>query len=383
MTKKRKILYVSGTRADYGLMKRTLFLMKKHPGLRIEIAVVGMHLMPEFGQTINEVKKDGFKIHKLEATYDKDDKESMAVFLGKSVQLLVKRMKKIKPHMILVLGDRAEMLAGAIAGTYLTIPVAHIGGGDVTGTVDEFSRHAITKLSHLHFASNENSAERIKKMGEESWRIFKVGAPALDAILNEKLFSKKEIARKYNLDISRPILLLIQHPVTLESENSASQIKESLEAMKELGIETVVIFPNADAGGRKMIKIIERYKKLPFIKSYKNIPFKDYLSLMRTVSVIVGNSSSGIIEAPSFGLPAINVGTRQKRREQADNVINVDYNKKEIKRAVQKALYDKRFRAGVKKCRNPYGDGRAGMRIARILSKIKINKKLLQKQITY
>mgnify|MGYP001049651759 CR=1 FL=1 len=379
----RKILYISGSRADYGLMRETLFKIKKHPNLDLEIVATGMHLMPEFGKTINEIKKDGFKIHKINAVYEEDNKESMAKFLGKFITLLVQKIKKINPNIILLLGDRAEMLGGAIVGAYLTIPTFHIHGGEVTSTVDEPVRHAITKLSHVHLVATKNSAKRIIKMGEEPWRVFVVGAPGLDSILNKKLVSPKEIAKKYKLNLSKPILLVIQHPVTTEVENAGWQMKETMEAIKELAYQAIIIYPNADAGGRKMIRVIKKYEKYPFIKSFKSIPHQEYLSLMKIASVMVGNSSSGIIEAPSFHLPAVNIGKREEGRERAENVIDVDYNKEEIKRAIKKAIYDKKFKERVKKCKNPYGDGKAGIRIVKILNKIKLDKKLLQKKMIY
>jgi len=379
----RKVLYISGTRADYGLMRETLFQIKKHPQLDLEVIATGMHLMPEFGKTVNEIKKDGFRVYEINAIYKKDNRESMSNFIGEFIQLLTKKIKKLKPDIILILGDRGEMLAGAIVGVYLEIPVAHIHGGDISLTVDEIIRHAITKLSHIHFPATKKSAERIIKLGENRWRVFKVGAPGLDEILNRRLFSKKELAQKYNLNLSKPILLIIQHSVTGETEKAGRQMKETLEAIRELKFQSIIIYPNADVGGRKMIKVIEKYRKLSFIRIYKNIPRKDYLSIMKIADVMVGNSSSGIIETPSFHLPVVNIGIRQKGRERAENVINVDYNKQEIKKAILKALYDKKFKNKVKKCKNPYGDGRAGIRIANILSKIKINKKLLQKQLTF
>ncbi len=379
----RKILYISGTRADYGLMRETLLNIKRCPELKIEIAATGMHLMPEFGKTINEIKKDGFKVYEMDATYKNDSRESMANFIGEFVQLLSEKIKIIKPDMILLLGDRGEMLSGAVVGAYLAIPVVHIHGGDVTSTVDEFSRHAITKLSHIHLVATKNSAQRIEKMGEDKWRIFVVGAPGLDEILNEKLLSKKEIAKKYSMNLTEPILLVIQHPVSAEIENSAKQIKETMEAIKELSLQAIVVYPNADAGGREIIKVIEKYTKYPFIKIYKNVPRKDYLSLMNIASAMIGNSSSGMIEAPSFHLPMVNIGGREKGRERAANIIDVDYNKKQIKKGIQKAIYDKNFLAKLKNCKNPYGDGKVGPKIAKILSKIPINKKLLEKKITY
>jgi len=379
----RKILYISGTRADYGLMKETLFKIREHPKLDLEIVVTGMHLMPQFGETIREIEKDGFKIHKITAIYEKDNKESMANFIGKLIQLLTHRIKKIRPSFILLLGDRGEMLAGAIVGVYLMIPVAHIHGGDVTSTVDEVTRHAITKLSHIHFTATQKSAERIIKMGEDPWRVFVSGAPGLDSILNQRLLPKEEIAKRYNLDLSKPVLLVIQHPVSSEIKYAGNQMKVTMEAIKDLGYQSIVVYPNADAGGRKMISVIKKYEKYSFIQSHKNISHQDYLSLLKVVSVMVGNSSSGIIEAPSFKLPVVNIGIRQKGRERSTNIIDVTHNKNAIKNAIKKAIYDKKFREQVSRCRNPYGDGHASERIVEVLKNIKIDKNLLQKQITY
>ncbi|HEC92817.1 MAG TPA: UDP-N-acetylglucosamine 2-epimerase (hydrolyzing), partial [Candidatus Atribacteria bacterium] len=250
-------------------------------------------------------------------------------------------------------------------------------------TVDEFARHAITKLVHIHFAATKESANRIIKMGEDPSNVFVVGAPGLDIILNEDLIEPVELSEKYNLDLSKPILLVIQHPVTTEVENAPYQIRETLEAIMELKYQTLVIYPNADAGGRKMIEVIKKYEKYPFIKTFKSIPHKEYLSLMKIASVMIGNSSSGIIEAPSFRLPVVNIGTRQGGRERAENVIDVGYDKDQIESAIKKALYDRDFREKLKNSKNPYGDGKTGVRVAEILSKIKIDKKLLQKKITY
>lgn len=372
-TKKRKILYISGTRADYGLMRQTLFSIKKHPKLGIEIAATGMHLMPEFGKTINEIKKDNFKIHEIRAIYGEDNKESAVHFLGEFISGLTKKIKETRPDILLILGDRAEMLGAAIVGAYLTIPVCHIHGGEVTSTVDEIARQAITKLSHIHFPATEKSAQRIIKMGEEKWRVHLVGAPGLDDIKKLTCSPKK----------SQPTLLVLQHPVTLEVKQASKQMKETMRAVKELGYQTIVIYPNADAGGRAMIKVIEKYQKHPFIKIFKNISREEYLNLMSQAGCLVGNSSGGIIEASSLKLPVVNIGTRQGGRERADNVIAVNYNKNEIKKAIKKAIYDKKFKEKVKKCKNPYGDGKAGLRIAKILSEIKIDKKLLNKKITY
>ena len=379
----RKILYISGTRADYGLMRQTLIAAKKCRKLNIEVAATGMHLMPEFGRTVNEIKKDGIKTHIVEAVYEYDNKKSMVNFMGRFITILTKKIKNIKPDMILVLGDRPEMLAGAIVGSYLMMPVVHVHGGDISSTVDDLARHAITKLSHVHLTATKRSSERIIKMGEDPRRVFVVGAPGLESILHEVLISGKDIAKKYKLDLSKPILLVVQHPESIYDSKASSHMRETMEAIKELKYQAIVIYPNADSGGRKMIKTIESYRKYPFIRIYKNILRKDYLSLMKIAKVMLGNSSSGIIEAPSFCLPAVNIGSRQKGRERAENIVDVGYDKKEIKRAIEKVICSDLTGRKLKKCKNPYGDGKVSKRIIKELCGVKINNELLQKRMAY
>ena len=216
----KKILYISGTRADYGLMQSTLRSIDNNPKLKLEIIVTGMHLMEEFGTTIKEIKKDGFTYHIVEAKYEENDRSSMVEFIGLLLQKLPSQINEINPDIILLLGDRGEMLAGAITGTYLGLPVAHIHGGEVSSTVDDFTRHAITKLAHIHFPATELSAQRIFKMGEPQETIFVTGAPGLDSILHEELMEPENIALNYGLDLSQPIIIVIQHPVSMEVENS-------------------------------------------------------------------------------------------------------------------------------------------------------------------
>jgi len=376
---KRKILYISGTRADYGLMRLVLRSIHTHPDLSLDIVVTGMHLMEEFGNTLDEIKEDGFRYHIVDVQYDDDTKESMALFIGKFIQKLVPVIHTLQPDIILVLGDRGEMLAGAIVGVYLSIPVAHIHGGEVTTTVDDYARHAITKLASIHFPATEKSAKRILSMGEDTSRIFVVGAPGLDQILNEPLLTRDELAQKYQLDFSQPVLLVVQHPVTLEVDNAPGQIHETLEAVVSFRYQTIVIYPNADAGGRAMIEVIKKYEQLPNLKIFSSIPHKDYLSLLQYVSVLIGNSSSALIEAPSFGLSVVNIGTRQMGREQSDNVIDAIYDRKNIGECIDRAIHDNKSREKAKLCRNPYGDGKASKRISEILSKIDINEDLFIK----
>jgi GDP/UDP-N,N'-diacetylbacillosamine 2-epimerase (hydrolysing) len=381
--KRRKVLYISGTRADYGLMRHPLFCIKSNRNLEIEIVATGMHLMPEFGSTVKEIEKDKFKVHRIDIVYSHDNKESMAIFLGRFVQGLTVKISEIKPDIILLLGDRAEMLGGAIVGVYLTIPVVHVHGGEVSSTVDEFARHAITKLSHLHLVATKKSGQRIIRMGEESWRVRQVGAPGLDSIRHEEVIPKRELYKKFNLTLTEPFLVLIQHPNTFELTEVRKQINETLEAIASLKYQTIVIYPNADAGGRGIIKEIGKYEHLPFIRTFRSLPYKDYVNLLRHASVLVGNSSSGIIEAPYFKLPVINIGTRQDGRERAGNIIDVPYRRNKIITAIRKALCDEGFKEEVRRCQNPYGQGRAGGKIADILERIKLDQRLLQKRMIY
>jgi UDP-N-acetylglucosamine 2-epimerase (non-hydrolysing)/GDP/UDP-N,N'-diacetylbacillosamine 2-epimerase (hydrolysing) len=380
----RKIAVITGTRADYGILKSVLKEIEANKELQLSLIVSGMHLSSEFGYTVGEIEKDGFKIAaKIAALHREDTRASMAKSLGECLSRTAEALEKIDPHILLVLGDRGEMLASAVAATYMGIPIAHIHGGDISGNVDEPVRHTITKLAHIHFAATRESAKRIKRMGEEPWRIHVVGAPGLDPIQNGKVTELKEIAAKYRLDSSKPVLLVLQHSIVTEAEDAASQIRQTLEAIKELKFQTVLIYPNADAGSRRMIKVIKEYEKCQFLRTFKSISHEDYLGLMRLAGVMVGNSSSGIIEAPSFGLPVVNIGTRQIGRQRAENVIDVGYDRDEIAKAVKKALFDQEFREKVKHCKNPYGDGKAGKRIVKVLSEIELGKKLLEKRMVY
>lgn len=381
----KKIAIITGTRAEYGLLRPVIKSIKKGVNLKLQLVVTGSHLETKFGETIKEIKKD-FKIDKtLKLPLKKDTNEAMSILIGNSILGFTKIFKRLKPSIALVIADRVETFGATIAAFYMNIPIVHIHGGDksIGGNLDDSARHAITKLAHIHLAATKQSAQRIIKLGEESWRVHVVGAPGLDVIVNGVVPSSKKVAKKYNLDLSEPILLVIQHPVTTEITNAEKQTRETLEAIKELGFNTIIIYPNADAGGRKMIKVIEKYRKYPFIQIYKSIPRDDYLGIMKITSVMVGNSSSGIIETPIFHLPVVNIGSRQEGRERANNIIDVEYNKNQIKKAVRTALYDKKFLKQVKNCKNPYGNGKAGVKIVKILEKIKIDKNLLQKKITY
>lgn len=383
---KRKICVVTGSRAEYGILRPILFEIMKTSELRLSIIATGMHLSPHFGYTIKDIENDGFKPDSLvDMHLDSSGGLGMAKSIGIGIIGLSQVFDDLKPDILLIVGDRIEAIAATIAASYLNIPVAHIHGGDKSegGHVDDSVRHAITKLAHIHFAATQESRERIIKMGEDPSNVYVVGAPALDTILNEKLVAPKNILKKYSLDPTQPFIIVVQNPITREYEESYDQMKEILEAIISLKIQSLVIYPNADMGGQKIIEAIHAYENLPCIKTFQNIPHKDFLSLMRVAGAIVGNSSSAIIEAPSFGLPAINVGARQKGREQAQNVIDVPYSHEKIRDAIVKALHDNEFRKHVKLSGSPYGDGHASERIVKILLEINITPDLLKKKITY
>jgi GDP/UDP-N,N'-diacetylbacillosamine 2-epimerase (hydrolysing) len=381
---RRKIAVVTGTRAEYGILKPVLEAVSTQAGLELSLVVAGMHLSREFGYTVKDIEKDGFRIAARVNMLPADDTPAaMAASVGEGITGMARAWQKLKPEIIVVLGDRTEPLAAAIAGAYMNIPLAHVHGGDICGNIDDSARHAITKFAHIHFPASPQSSERIIKMGEEKWRVHMVGSPALDVILHESLLPAQTLAKKYALDLTDPLVLVVQHPVTSQADEASRQMRETLGAIVQLGYPAVVIYPNSDAGGRSIIEVIKKYEKYPFIKVFPSLPRREYLSLMKLAAVMVGNSSSGIVEAPSLGLPAVNIGIRQEGRERGANVIDTGYDKKVIIKAVNKALTDTAFLAGVKKCRNPYGDGKASRRMAEILSKVEITPQLIQKKITY
>src|SRR4030042_236392 len=381
---KRHIKYISGTRADYGLIRNTLFEIAKHPNLKLSIIATGIHLMPEVGTTIDEIRRDGFDVHEIKATYKRDDRAAMSEFIGELIIQLTELFKEPanRPDLLLVLGDRGEMLAAAVVGGYLGIPIAHIHGGDVTSTVDEASRHAITKLAHIHLPATSESAERIIKMGQEKKHVYVVGAPGLDEI-RKLAITKKEVEKILGIKLDEKYAIITQHPVTEEISLAKNQMKETIEAVLLSKLQAIITYPNADAGGRAMIKVIEEYANNSKIKIFKNILHDAFLGLMKYASVMIGNSSSGIIEAASFKLPVVNIGTRQEGRQRTYNVIDAGYDRKDIASAINKALNDKKFIAGLGECKNPYGDGKTGSRIAKILADISLAKGLLQKKMTY
>ena len=379
----KKIAYVSGTRADFGLILPVLKAIKKSKFLDLKLYATGEHIMPKLGNTVNNIKKYFPNVNIINTISKNDDKRGVAQFNTNFFKKITEEFQRTKPDVILVLGDRSETLLVAVACLYLGISVVHIHGGDKTGTVDEIARHTITKIANIHLPATKEAALRIKKMGEEDWRINVIGAPALDTILNEKLPSRKELLSKLGMDSQEKFILVLQHPVSEDAVNADKQMRETIEAIKKIKMPAIFIYPHIDAGGRKIIEEINKEKNNKLFKIFPSLEHKIFLALEREASVWVGNSSAAMIESSSFKTPVVNVGNRQTGRQRGENVLNVDYDRNQIYKAIYKSLNNKKYLAKLKRVKNPWGDGKTSERVVKILEKLEINPKLLNKQISY
>lgn len=387
MKAKRLVLGVTGIRSDYDIMSSVFRAIDSHPDLGLQLVVTGAHLSDAFGHTVDDIRADGFAVaDEIQSLLNGDQASFRVKGLAIQLQGLVQTAARIKPDILLVLGDREESMTTALVGAYMNIPVAHIAGGDrVVGNVDDQIRHAVTKLAHLHFVTNPESKERILRLGEQAFRIFDVGNPGLDRLLEVPIIDAAELSRRLGFAIvdGEPLLMLIQHVISTEIDQAYEQMKTTLEAVRELGVKTVLSYPNSDAGGQQMIRAIREYESLPFLHTAKNIPRLEFVNLMRRASCLLGNSSAGILEAPLLGLPVINVGNRQRGRLHAENVEFVPHDKDRIIEALRRAIFDPEYRKAVASCSNPYGDGRSSARIANFLATIPLDDNLLIKDITY
>jgi len=382
----KNIAVVTSTRADYNHLRLILKKIIESPSLTLSLLVTGTHLLESHGKSIEIINRDKIPIARVIEMYDENDtsKPALGRSIGKAVTNFTEALYEIKPDLLLVLGDRYEPFAAVIAASTLLIPIAHIHGGDnvLQGQIDEQVRHSITKFAHIHFPATEKSALRIKLLGEEDWRIFLVGSPSIDYIYQTTFLNKKEICEKLGLDGNNDIIICIQHPYTIEPEKAGEQMSITLQVLKDLDLENVIIYPNNDPGYKLIINEINNFKRYPNFKIFKNLDYIDYYSLLKNGDLLIGNSSSGIIESPIFKLPVVNIGNRNRGRETTENVINVSHDYKAIKNAVLRALSNE-FKELSKKIRNPYGDGTASEKIIKILEKLEINKKLLIKKLTY
>ncbi len=394
--KKRKIAVFTGNRAEYGLQYPILRAINDHPNLNYSLIVSGAHLDPNFGSTLEEIISDGFHIdHEVKIEMDATSLFATAQAIGSGILSISKVLAEEMPDMIVVYADRFEGFAAVIAATQMNIPTAHIEGGDLTegGALDDSVRHAMTKLAHLHFTTNEMASNRILAMGEEDWRVHTVGFPAIDLISEENFASRSDIKKVLNLDFNRPIILFTQHSVTTEFDQARNQILPSLSAIKSLaneGVQCILTYPNNDAGGNLIIRELEllsnlKLDNIQITRSLGRNLYHGILALARDSSVQIacmGNSSSGLKETPAFNCPTVNIGSRQEGRLRGSNVLDANYDAQDIYNCTKAALFDKSFRTICMDGINPYWLGGAGPKIAKVLAEIPLNQKLIRKKMT-
>jgi GDP/UDP-N,N'-diacetylbacillosamine 2-epimerase (hydrolysing) len=379
---RRVVGVVTVSRSDWGHLRPVLRELAGAPDVELRLFVGGMHLVETFGRTVEAIEADGWPIaERIEMLEPGDGPEAVAASTGRGVAGFAGAYARQRPDLLVVLGDRFEMLAAAVAALPFALPVAHLHGGEVSeGAFDNQIRHAITKLAHLHMVSADAHARRVRALGEEGWRIHTVGAPGLDRIRTTRLLPRGELAAVLELPAEGRWALVTFHPVTLEYRETATQVEELVAALEKLDMTLVVTYPNADTAGRTIIERLEELRaRSPRVRLVKNLGDDRYLSLLEHADVMIGNSSSGLIEAPSFGLPVVNVGSRQRGRLRGENVIDVEARREEILQGVERALAPG-LRRHLRGVANPYGDGHAAPRIARVLREAPLDARLVQKR---
>ena len=376
---RRKICVVTGSRAEYGQLFWLMKEIQNDPDLHLQVIATGAHLSPEFGMTYLQIEADGFRIDtKVEMLLSSDTPAGVGKSLGLGVIGFADALEYLRPDILVLLGDRYEILAAAQAAMLARVPIAHLHGGEVTeGAIDEAIRHSITKMAHLHFVANETYARRVRQLGENPEHIYNVGSPAVDFIKRMKPLSRDELEKVLGFRFKRKNLLVTFHPVTLDTQSAEHQFGELLAALDGLGKDYGIIFtkPNADVGGRAIIRLLDSYAAdRPDIRLFASLGQERYLSLVNQIDVVVGNSSSGLSEVPSFDKPTVNIGDRQKGRLQASSVINCVPERRAIGDAIARALA-----LSCKGTVNPYGDGNSSIRIKDRLREIIAPRELLKK----
>jgi len=358
--------------------------LEREDDLNFSIIASDMHLSKAFGNTISEVEQWTKNIHRVYTMLSSDSKVDRAKSIGIGIMKYSQLLESIQPDLVFILGDRGEVLAFAISSIELNIPIVHIFGGDITqGGIDEPVRHAITKLSNIHLTSNKESANRVLKMGEEPWRVYNVGSPVLDLICQKRFTPADKIQKKFHLDLDKPILLLLQHSVTWQVEETEYQIRQTMEAIEYFEYQTIAVYPCSDPGYKAIINVLLEYQNRPYFQLYKNIEFSDFWGLMNVSSAYIGNSSAGVTETASFKTPFVNIGMRQEGRLRANNVIDVGHENDQIIEGIKTALFDENFGAKVKECISPYGDGRTSERIVSVLKNLNLDEALIRKKMSY
>jgi UDP-hydrolysing UDP-N-acetyl-D-glucosamine 2-epimerase len=376
---RRRIAVVTTSRADYSHLYWPLRELDAHPAIELGVFVLGPHLSPQFGNTVAEIERDGFPIKaRIECLLNSDTDTGMAKTIGIAIQSLADALTAWRPDLLLLIADRYEMLAPASVAVAMRIPIAHIEGGEVSqGAIDDQVRNAITKLAHVHFTSTETARRRVIAMGEEPWRVHCAGAPSLDHLRRSKLLDRRALEGRLGVKLSTPSILAAWHPVTILQDTNA-EAEALFAALEKTPGQLIFVYPNTDAGSHALIERTRAVvKSRPDTHLFVNLDAVTYWSLLGQVDVMVGNSSSGIMEAASFGLPVVNVGMRQQGRERARNVIDVEADSNAIVRSIRRAL-NPAFEARLRGMKNPYGDGTAAKKIARVLASVELDKLLVK-----
>jgi UDP-N-acetylglucosamine 2-epimerase (non-hydrolysing)/GDP/UDP-N,N'-diacetylbacillosamine 2-epimerase (hydrolysing) len=379
---RRKIAVVTSSRADYAHVRWLLHELSRNTSVELHVIALGPHLSPVFGHTgqyVSREAEDHFTVEQIECLLDSDTDVGMAKTIGVATLGFADVLARLRPDILVLIADRYEMLAPAAAALALRIPMAHIEGGEITaGAIDDAVRNALTKMSHLHFACTQKAAKRIRNMGEEPWRIVFSGSLSLDALRREPLLTASQLQHRLGFGVDRETVVCVYHPVTM-LENTIEEADELFAALKHFSNEIVFLYPNGDAGSRELIRRAEKFaSQSSRARVLVNLDHLTFLSLLKHSGVLVGNSSSGIIESTSLGVPVVNIGIRQSGREHAANVVDVPAKRKPIEAALKKAL-SSRFRKSVQRLRNPYGEGKAARIITRVLARAPLGPKLLFK----
>jgi UDP-hydrolysing UDP-N-acetyl-D-glucosamine 2-epimerase len=382
----KKICTVIGSRANYSSIKSAMRAIRNHEDLELQVVAAASALLDRYGTVVNLIEKDGFGINeRLHILIEGETPATMAKSTGLGLIELSSTFERLAPDIVITVGDRFETMATTLAAAYMNIPVAHTMGGEVSGTIDESIRHAVTKFAHIHFPASRDAAERIIKLGERPEMVFRVGCPRIDLVaeilagdddLDNHLF---DVGVGDRIDMSKPFLLVSQHPVTTEYGEGERQITETLTAVRETGMQAIVLWPNADAGSEDISRGMRKWRERGLAENmhfFKNLPIATYVKLMKRTTCLVGNSSSGIREGAFIGTPVVNIGSRQTSRERGANVIEVSLGAKEIRDAINAQRAHGRYAM-----EDIYGDGQAGTRIAETLAGL--GKVEVQKRITY
>lgn len=370
---------MTGTRADFGLMKSTLCLIRTHPSLKLDIVVTGMHLSRNYGYTVDEIQDSGFNIRaKFPVALEPANGATMGRNIGKLVADFVDEWDADKPDVVMLLGDRGEMLAGAIAAVHLNLPVVHVHGGERSGSIDESVRHAISKLSHFHFVATDASKKRLIRMGERRDKIWVTGAPGLDGLTGLATSSRLSLCQELGLDNKCPVALFLFHPVLQEDSQASGEVRLILEVLIEKQVQIVALMPNSDAGSAPIRAVLQEMKGHDMIRVLTHLGRQRFVSWMAQCDVMVGNSSAGIIEAATFGTPVLNFGSRQTLRERNANVLDVMSNRVSILEALDASLERVRFPSV-----NIYGDGYTSSRIVDLLLNLGLANENLRKTNVY